>query len=93
MSACAALLGLQLRGVVDRIEGPMAVVEWRAGLLSDLPAALLPAGAGEGDAVVVQLRLADPPAALCAADPQVRLPAGTFFPPWPLGEATSTPAR
>jgi len=47
----AWLLGLQLLGTVDRIEGEVAVVEWRDGSFSDVPAALLGDGLDEGDRI------------------------------------------
>ena len=39
---------LYLHGVVDRVEGDMAVVEWRADAFTDVPLALLPAETAEG---------------------------------------------
>lgn len=39
---------LHLHGVVDRVEGDVAVVEWRADAFADLPLALMPAETTEG---------------------------------------------
>jgi len=52
----AWLLGLQLLGTIDRIEGELAVVEWRDGSFSDVPAALLGERATEGDSVWLRRR-------------------------------------
>lgn len=57
MSPPLLLLGLRLVGVVDRVEGPMAVVEWRADCFGDLPLSLLPGGTGEGDQLLFDLDL------------------------------------
>ena len=43
-------------GVVDRIEGELAVVEWTDGGWSDLPLELLPETTGDGDTVALSLR-------------------------------------
>ncbi len=51
------LLGLRLSGVVDRIEGSQAVVEWREDALSDLPLAILPAELSEGDRLTLHFGL------------------------------------
>lgn len=50
MCSLMVWLGLASVGVVDRIEGPMAVVEWKNQQFSDVPAVLLP-GVKEGDRV------------------------------------------
>lgn len=55
MNALSLVLGLQLRGVVDRVEGDFAVVEWRDGSFADLPLALVP-GAAEGLEIRLHLR-------------------------------------
>lgn len=55
----AAATALVLFGIIDRVEGAWAVVEWRTddGLqFQDLPLRLLPAGAGEGDGLRAALR-------------------------------------
>lgn len=41
------------RWTIDRCEGDLAVVEDERGRMLDLPRWLLPAGAGEGDVVVI----------------------------------------
>lgn len=51
------LLGIRLTAVVDRVEGPMAVVEWRSDTLADLPLALLPPDVGEGDRLLLRIGL------------------------------------
>jgi hypothetical protein len=56
MAALALIAGLRMHGVVDRIEGGYAVVEWEGAALGDIPVALLPADVGEGDKVVLRLR-------------------------------------
>ena len=48
-------LGLASVGVVDRVEGPMAVIEWSEGQFSDVPVWLLP-GVQEGDRVCLLRR-------------------------------------
>ena len=52
----ALVMAVQLTGVVDRIEGELAVVEWTDGGWSDLPLELLPETTGEGDTVALSLR-------------------------------------
>ena len=54
----AALLWstLVLHGVVDRIEGDMAAVEWEGEAVGLVPVELLPPSAAEGDDVVLQVR-------------------------------------
>ncbi len=42
MCILMSLFGLARVGVVDRIEGPMAVVEWAPDSFSDIPIWLLP---------------------------------------------------
>lgn len=49
----------QLYGVVDRVEGDLAVVEWRVDAFADLPLALLPPEVGEGDRLTVTLTATD----------------------------------
>lgn len=51
----AALLAARLSGVVDRIEGDVAVVEWREDAFGELPVSSLPPGVGEGDLLWVTL--------------------------------------
>lgn len=53
----ASLLGLSLLGMVDRVEGDFAIVEWSTGEWSDVPRALWPAPLHEGEALTLQLRL------------------------------------
>lgn len=62
---------VRLDAVVDRIEPPMAVLEWSSGQLTDMPLALLPADVAEGCRLEVRLHrtrtglpLAAPPPAL-----------------------------
>ena len=50
MCILMSLLGLARVGVVDRVEGPMAVVEWSPDSFSDLPTWLFPQ-VQEGDRV------------------------------------------
>ena len=59
MSPGVLFLGLRLLGTVDRVEGRMAVIEWRLDAFGDLPVALLPVGLGEGDHIQVRLALYD----------------------------------
>ncbi|MCB9779974.1 MAG: DUF3006 domain-containing protein [Alphaproteobacteria bacterium] len=40
-------------GIVDRVEGDVAVIEWSADHWSELPVEALPPGAGEGDALLL----------------------------------------
>ncbi len=42
--------------VIDRIEGPVAVLEWRDMTITEVPVDVLPPGAGEGDRVVLHAR-------------------------------------
>jgi hypothetical protein len=56
MSPFALLLGARLVGVVDRVEGEIAVVEAADGLFVDLPLTLLPPGTTEGDRVLLSAR-------------------------------------
>ncbi len=49
------LLSTRILLTVDRIEPPMAVLEWPSGALTDAPLTMLPASLHEGD--VLQLRL------------------------------------
>lgn len=59
MRGLTLLLGVTLLGIVDRIEGSWAVVEWRTAdglVLHDVPAAWLPSGVGEGDGLHAELR-------------------------------------
>lgn len=51
------LLILPVLATIDRIEPPMAVVEWPGGALTDVPLARLPADAREG----ARLMLSPPP--------------------------------
>ena len=67
--------------VVDRIEPPVAVLEWTAGVLTDMPLALLPPGISEGcrlEVVVTPARRGLPaapsPLLLQTADGPVPLP-------------------
>jgi hypothetical protein len=50
MCILMSLFGLANVGIVDRVEGPMAVVEWAPDSFSDVPTWLLP-NAREGDHV------------------------------------------
>lgn len=67
----SALIPLQLllpvRVVVDRIEPPMAVVEWPSGELTDVPLLFLPADLREGAVLLLQ-----PGPASCPEPVQVR---------------------
>ncbi len=45
----AVLLAIRLSGVVDRVEGDLAVVEWSVDAFGELPVALLPPDTREGD--------------------------------------------
>ncbi len=65
----AWLLGLQLLGTVDRIEGELAVVEWQDGSFSDVPAALLGSSVAEGDSVWLRHRPRRPVALRTLASP------------------------
>ena len=60
---------LELQGVVDRVEGDMAVIEWRVDAFTDLPMDLLPPGTAEGSRLAFTLDLA-PDGALYALDGQ-----------------------
>ena len=42
-------------GIIDRIEGSYAVVEWQDRSISDLPTAMLPPGCGEGASIQMVL--------------------------------------
>ena len=42
MCLLMAKLGLALMGVVDRVEGPMVIVEWSTEEFSEIPRVLLP---------------------------------------------------
>lgn len=50
------VFGLRVHGVVDRVEGDWAVVEWEGRSIGDLPLSALPSGVREGDGVVAVLR-------------------------------------
>ena len=63
-----ALFRLRALGVVDRVEGPMAVVEWQIDAATDVPLALLPPDIREGDRLRVHLSLADHGLALALDD-------------------------
>ena len=52
----SALVVFGAVAVVDRIEGPVAVLEWHDLTFTEIPVALLPAGAEEGDRIVVRTR-------------------------------------
>ncbi len=43
---------LAVPGVVDRVEGAFAVVEWDGRMTQDVPLAALPSGITEGDALI-----------------------------------------
>jgi hypothetical protein len=62
----ALLLGPILL-TVDRIEPPMAVLEWPSGALTDAPLAMLPPTTQEGD--LLQLRLSRSRQGVLAAGP------------------------
>lgn len=55
MCSVMVWLGLAVSGIVDRIEGPMVVIEWREGAFSDVPLSLLP-GVEEGDRICLSRR-------------------------------------
>lgn len=42
--------------VIDRIEGPVAVLEWRDLRFTEVPVEVLPPGANEGDRIVLRAR-------------------------------------
>lgn len=42
--------------VIDRIEGPVAVLEWHDLTITEVPVEVLPPGAGEGDRVLLRAR-------------------------------------
>jgi hypothetical protein len=50
MCILMSLFGLAKVGVVDRVEGPMVVVEWAPDTFSDVPSWLLPT-VREGDRI------------------------------------------
>jgi len=52
----ASLVGISLMGVVDRVEGDLAIVEWSTGEWSDIPQALWAAPPLEGDHMTLKLR-------------------------------------
>lgn len=84
----ALLFGLRLSGVVDRIEGDFAVVEWAEGDLSDVPLSLLPERIEEGDTLVLRLRpRPDGALALGTLPPRIATPKG------PLTLPSSFPIR
>ena len=49
------LLSVRILLIVDRIEPPMAVLEWPTGALTDAPLSLLPADLSEGDTLRLQV--------------------------------------
>ncbi len=51
------LLGLRITGVIDRVEGDQAVIEWREDALTDLPLAILPPELREGDRLIFRFGL------------------------------------
>lgn len=55
MSPTLLAAALRLDAVVDRVEGEVAVIEWRVGALADVPLGLLPPDTGEGDRLVVEI--------------------------------------
>jgi len=59
---------------VDRIEGDIAVIEWTAGALGDVPLVLLPPGTREGDQLRLQWRPVSPDR------PDVQLPGDRNLP-------------
>lgn len=54
MSPVFAAMGTLV--VVDRIEGPFAVLEWSAEELTEVPVTVLPEGVEEGDRLVFVVR-------------------------------------
>jgi hypothetical protein len=56
-----ALLAIGTIVVIDRIEGPLAVVEWRDAHLTEVPVVVLPPGVREGDRVLLRTRTLPPP--------------------------------
>jgi hypothetical protein len=67
------LIGLRLCGVVDRVEGAYAVVEWQVGELVDLPLSALPPDVGEGDRLAVRFGLQERGTALATTSGSVLL--------------------
>lgn len=67
------LVGLRLCGVVDRVEGAYAVVEWQVGELVDLPLSALPPELSEGDLLAVRFGLQEHGSALALASGAVLL--------------------
>ena len=49
---------MKTKGTIDRIEGEVAVVEVGSTLF-DLPVASLPAGAGEGDTITIEITISE----------------------------------
>lgn len=54
MNPVIAALGTLV--VVDRIEGPFAVLEWKEEVLTEVPISALPLGVEEGDRLVLLVR-------------------------------------
>lgn len=67
------LVGLRLWGVVDRVEGAYAVVEWQAEDLVDVPLSALPPDVGEGDRLYIRFGLQERGSALALASGSVLL--------------------
>lgn len=52
----AAILVFGAVAIIDRIEGPVAVLEWNDIGITEVPVEILPPHAGEGDRVVLRAR-------------------------------------
>ena len=83
MRAALLVASLRLDAVVDRVEGQVAVLEWHAGEYADVPLALLPLDANEGDRVVLWVwpEAASPALASVALTPVALDLAGEPSPP------------
>ncbi len=83
------LLGMHIQGVVDRVEGRFAVVEWDESHLSDLPLSVIPYQVREGQLISLWLKpcgagawLAQEDRFLLLSEPgQVYVPAPRSLPP------------
>jgi hypothetical protein len=51
-----AILLVGAVAVIDRIEGPVAVLEWSELGITEVPVEVLPPGAGEGDRLLLRAR-------------------------------------
>lgn len=66
MTTALLIASLRLDAIVDRVEGEVAVLEWRAGEYADVPLVLLPLDANEGDRVVLWVWPESPDEALAS---------------------------